>query len=210
MLTDDEVKSVVEDLVKKMTDNDEMFTAFDVTHLVRVISDERIPHGTVKGVVNGIFADDKLPADYIRTATKIDVFGNSTSVFVYHPRWKDVTTYDAKHFQDMNSDPFDKKGAPKAACGNGRDKRGRLCVPVKKMREICAKPGKIVFVKIDVPDGRITVSDANAVPALAADWRPYKVDRSGNIRICKSLVDQITLSAPVRFDTMPGMKIEIS
>jgi len=206
MLNDAEVAIATTNIVQKMTDHDEMFTAFDVTHLARVTVDDEIHHSTVKAFVNQMFANGELPRDYIRTSTEIDVFGNKVRVFVYSPTWKDVEKYDPKHFQDMDSDPFDKKGAPKAS--HGRDKRGRLCVPVSVMREMGSVVGEKVYVS---PENGVIVCFPQYISssAIPANSRVYIVDRSGNIRISKRVQALAGISNNPNFVASEDEKIEI-
>ena len=197
--TKDEVRAVV----GKMTDNDEMFTAFDVTHVIRVTVDPGAPHHEVKGIVHGMFGNDELPNDYARTPSDIDVGGKTANAFVYHPQWKNPMDYDPHRFQDETGDPFDSSagmaGTPTVAStpapstpptppaptptptpvGVGRcDKRGRISVPAKIMRRLGCYPGSVAWV---VPStNQMTVHRNN--PGTGKPI-PYVVDRSGNIRI---------------------------
>ena len=80
MLTD-ATKDAVKNIVGKLTDNDESFTAFDVTHVVRRTVDGSAPHHEVKDIVHGMFGKNALPSDYVRTSQSLGIDGKIVNAF---------------------------------------------------------------------------------------------------------------------------------
>lgn len=205
---DPEMIDAVTDVVSKMTDNDEMFTAFDVTHVVRNTVDDGALHYQIKQLVHDLHSNGKLPSDYVRDDVDIDVDKKQVNAFVYHPKWKDAKSYDPKRFQDTTSSPFDASGksilppavalipaansanftltAPKPKLQNGRDKRGRICVPAGLIRKIKRYPGQTVYVSPRISGMSVYANKPNG--SKVHDVVTYTVDRSGNIRISQQTI----------------------
>ena len=75
------------------------------------------------------------------------------------------------------------------------DSRGRICVPVKKLKEVGIASGDIVLVYIDDLAKTLTIVKSG-VPFPAAANREVRrllVDRSGNVRISSQIVNKANL-----------------
>ena len=196
MLSQDTMDTITE-LVAKMANNDEMFTAFDVTSIIRKTEDGEAPHHEVKNIVHSMFGNGEMPSDYQRSSSsfKLDN-GGSVTVFVYHPQWLNPGDYNPKRFQEEDGNPFLSKTAASPAVKTVGDKRGRVCVPACIVREFGSTFGDSVWV-----DNTLTGS-IHIYPTLFDDAKEYKVDRSGNIRLAKSIVDKC------KFISKPNFNVE--
>ena len=99
------VEEATKDSVLEMTREDNMFTAFDVTKIVRKTlgRSEKVFHNDVNGIVQGmfnggqIFQKDNTPY----TRSLIDI-GSTAQPWLYHPVSFDPTSYDKNWTSNMD------------------------------------------------------------------------------------------------------------
>lgn len=89
MLTASEVsdiKDVIDDKIK----NQVMFTAYDITTIVRAYL--KVKHSTIRDIVHDYFTNGDMTADYTRT----NVQSPSGGTYLYHPTTSDPNSYTFK------------------------------------------------------------------------------------------------------------------
>ena len=201
MLSKD-TQDAIRELVEKMTSNDEMFSAFDVTSIIRKTEDGEAPHHEVKNIVHAMFGNGDLPQDYMRSSSSIKltdaVDSGSVTVFVYHPQWRNPSDYDKNRFQEEDGNPFLSKTAATPAVKTVGDKRGRVCVPAALVRQV-ASPLAMVWVRPDLMADGIYISFYRT---YAKDETDLRVDRDNNIRLSKSMINRSNLG-----DHEPSFKV---
>lgn len=98
MLKSDEIVAVLS-VITTLVDNDELFTAYDVTRLVRDKLQEHVEHEDVRTLVHALYEGAALPfkeMDYVRNhAVPLQLSGRVDYAEVYAPDSKDAwTQYD--------------------------------------------------------------------------------------------------------------------
>jgi hypothetical protein len=221
-MDNDELKEIVAEMVEKMVNNDKMFTAFDITSLLRNIHGEEIRHYEVRGVVHDMFMNSSLPLDYICTSVDIPIDGKPSKAFVYHPKWKNPIEYNADEFQGEDANPFSKAqstgssvttststAAPVSKFARMRDGRGRICVPARVVRKAGLVPTDTVMVEIS--SGKLKLRPGNVISV--GEVR-YTVDKHFNIRISRTVVDSAglgnTFNCSVGTDIHGNKKITVT
>jgi len=203
-----ETQNAVKEIVGKMTEADEMFSAFDVTHIVRNTVDGEAPHYEIKAIVHSMFGNNEIPSDYVRSHTSFDSNDKQVTSWVYHPQWKSLDNYDPKRFQEVDGDPFpvDKSSVAKNKTSPSivtvPDKRGRVCVPAPMIRKLGLYPGKSVFVAVS-NDKLYVIEDAPKFASFLTqsflEVRRYVIDKSRNVRMSRFFVDQAQLAGTPKF-----------
>ena len=85
------MKTQIEQLVSQLTGNATMFTAFDITMMLRRANPQtNIRHPEVRDFVHQLFTDNKM-TDYIRTPQRMD---NGQEAYVHHLYGTDAEDYD--------------------------------------------------------------------------------------------------------------------
>lgn len=171
----------VETIVKDLVEDRKMFTAFDVTKIIRaeVDKDIKIYHSEVRRVVNNMW--DTMGqlfdnSDYTRTL--MNVVANSKA-FVYHHSMSDPYTYDPNALPEKENKDVDDDDDDDDDDDNDvllPDNRGRICVPKKALKKMGLKPGDVVYVVVD--DMMIDLYDYYVTNGVK-----YVVDKSGNVRV---------------------------
>ncbi len=90
-MLDQGTRQLIADIVKSQTDAGAMFTAFDITNMVRQRG-KQVRHGEVRDVVHELFQNGSMGASYERSV--VDV-GAPSKPFVYHPFSADPNSYRA-------------------------------------------------------------------------------------------------------------------
>lgn len=90
---DSKIVALYEQTVNDLTAKGELFTAYDITCILRSQNTPNLPrHYEMKNILHDMFNDCRLDRDYIRTQHVVD--SQSPSAFVYHRFDVDVNTYD--------------------------------------------------------------------------------------------------------------------
>jgi hypothetical protein len=190
-------REVIADLVAK----GEMFSAFDITKLVRQKLNSFVPHRNgVQDLVHTLYTsnDPVIPSDWNRS---LHDFG-SGATFIYHPNAIDFTTYDPnKHSgQNTNQSVTDTNDSPddpeddRSASDIGLDGRGRLCVPASLLRAIGLNrvgDKAVVFqcgtTIVLAPYSSLDICTLDASVGYAI----YVVDKSNNVRISRKVFSSV-------------------
>lgn len=181
-------EQIIEDLTLEKVNAGKMFTAFDITLFAKKEKGMTERHNNIKHVVHDLFVSGQMPG-YARTL--INISGAPTQAFLYHPQGADVSQYNPK---DRSTFPNASGSANATANGmtatstttpattpttsskKGQtvDRRGRLCVSNKLIRQLAWKGS--VFVKV-VPGG------INLSNAPGGHLTSYWLDKDDNVRI---------------------------
>ena len=177
-----EIQEAVNRAVQTLTNNDELFSAFDVTCLVRkegIWTD----HQTVRNMVGDMFSNDILPQDYIRSSHsfKKDPNAAMVSAYIYHPNWADVNTYDPNKFAEVDSGPFDV------------DSRGRFCVRTSLVGKL-GQPLQYVHVETD-PQGHRLIIHPPSHKQFTATRFYLRIERNGDVRISRKMLNTVSPTA---------------
>jgi hypothetical protein len=186
----------IEQLVSQLTGNATMFTAFDITMMLRRESPTtNIRHGEVRDIVHSIYTTNNMDG-YIRSLQ--DVNGNNA--YVYHPYGTNAEDYDAfflstKTTHSLTHTPVvvnqmttnsqvGNKNKPKRARYSidsvPKDKFGRLRIPASVVRAAGFSPKDKVYVVLD-PNLITITSDAHLYGKK--NGKKYVVDVYNNIRV---------------------------
>ena len=213
--TEARVETIVEDLVE----DSKMFTAYDVTKIIRneVDKNVKIYHSEVRLIVNNMWETmGQFFVDNYYVRTFITVI-NDSKAFVYHNNMDDICNYDTDALPEekkSNSQPFDNP-----INDNDLDKlddtdnvdstddiimpdnRRRICIPKKSLKAIGLEPGKKVYVHHG--NNCVIILDRT----LGAYDTPYIVDKSCNVRIGLKLFRQSGMNM---FDVkLNGVKLDV-
>ena len=96
-MLDQGTRQLIADIVKTQTDAGAMFTAFDITGMVRQ-KGKQVRHGEVRDLVHQLFQSGAMGASYERSV--VDV-GAPSKPFVYHRFDSDPTTYGSASSQQQ-------------------------------------------------------------------------------------------------------------
>ena len=178
---DTQTEARVQTLVEDLVEDRKMFTAFDVTKIIRAEVDKgvKVYHSEVRRVVNDMWDTMGQLFDanyYVRIF--MTVTGNAKA-FVYHNNMDDVCNYDPdalpeKENKDVDDDDLDDDEDNDVLLP---DNRGRICVPKKALERIGLKPGDVAYVVVD-DDMMIDLYDYYVPNGVK-----YVVDKSGNVRV---------------------------
>ena len=190
---DQQTMDVVKEVVKDLTFNGKMFSAFDVTKVLRNEKGLQVFHSEVRKVVHDMSTSMELPVDYIRSNT---ILSNGKDVIVYHPHSADVSQYDEKAIGAQGS-PFVQSQqpvvqpqvqAPIQPKSNNRDARGRFCISNKLTKQVGYNAGDRVFVTMDPNENKISITKGMVHQPAGSAIKSYQVDRDGNIRLSKKVL----------------------
>ena len=195
---DNQIEVAARKVVDAMVEASNLFTAFDVTTLLRT-KGHNVQHYGINGVrafVSNLFDNgDPVLVGYARN---LHVIGNDISVLVYHPFNSDVNDYDPDKFVNEDSKqafsdlPPQVAGDDNATVDDGKigvDKRGRLCVRAKLLRRLGVGPGDRVYVFVANADKtapneiRIVHATGANVSAIGFVYKDYLVDRDNCLRL---------------------------
>jgi len=203
------MKNQIEQLVSQLTGNATMFTAFDITMMLRRANPTtNIRHGEVRDIVHQLYTDNEVPG-YIRTLQRMN---NGQEAFVHHPYGTDSEDYDPNFTmgltpqslsipsQSTNHSPTQVAGnlqtIPTLQIGNSlvnkpkrarysidsvpKDKFGRIRVPASVLRAAGFVPKDTVRVVLD--PNIITVTAGNDAYGTL-NGKKYVVDEYNNVRV---------------------------
>lgn len=154
--------------IMDLTSDDTMFTAFDVTKVMREAA-LQVPHHEMRKFVHKYFDDGGMAMSYRRTQTPVVCDdGKTRNVNLYHQVAADISEYDKDALGKAAVDPF----------GAMTDGRGRLCVPADIVRDAGLAVGDPIEIH-SFPQQIVIRYDATDKDFI----KDYTVDKSGNIRI---------------------------
>lgn len=94
-MVDQNVIDMIKDVVMLKVENEESFTAFDITMYAKKYEGLKERHSEVKHIVHEMFDEGIMDenSDIIYERTLIDIPGVSEQAYLYHPRDEDVENY---------------------------------------------------------------------------------------------------------------------
>lgn len=167
------IKKYTKDVVNDLIDKGKMFTAYDVTRIVRGAG-IKCYHNQVRDIVHELYREQKMDCEYGRNA--IDI--NGASPYVYHHYMDDPNTYDPNVLVPKDDSDVTDQLEKDSAFVNA-DHRGRIYIGPNFIRKLDVEPGDTVYV-YSVANGEIIVSDLS--PSLLG-VKTYTVDKDNAIRI---------------------------
>jgi len=184
---DNVTEAVALKVVEELTESNDLFTAYDVTTLLRARG-VRVRHtgnGGVRDFVHNLFTRDEIVfANYNRD---LHTLPDGTSVFVFCPYKDDPDNYDPNQHRNTNSTSTPAVQTPTVPVTAtttvddgkvGTDQRGRLCVRADILRKLGVGPGDIVSVN--------TVMHSVVASTLNRDLVEYRqlvVDKDNCLRL---------------------------
>ena len=192
-MVEDSIRNVLEDCVK----NSFMFTAFDITTLVRkdLGSNEYVKHSEVNLFVKNMYYNGEIK-DYARTIVDLTINGINMSPFVYYSKSSDASKYDhswitTNNLQNsVNVLPNSLSHSEIVEVAS----EYRLNIPMSLSKSIGFLPYDCVYLSID--NGRIK---ASRYGQKDKDLTVIKVNSDGRIRIGKLMLDQIACISTTKF-----------
>jgi antitoxin component of MazEF toxin-antitoxin module len=196
-MCDFDVQKRIHEIVGEKIDNDDRFTAYDVTQQLRR-ENYWVKHHEVRTEVHRMFRDGDMPG-YSRDLVPM---GGPTPAWEYHPASSVMQTLAGLtgHLFGRSQPPrfttpstlrtygHSQAGTAPTAPGSGApvrlDRRATVCIPARFVRQVALRPGEKVHVFMDASNTQLVVRPdrtAHASPALPA--RRYTVDKHYNIRI---------------------------
>jgi hypothetical protein len=234
-MCDQATQDKIVNVIQELTNNGEMFTAFDVTSILRSRS-EKIRHREVREIVSKQFQSMNLPIDYTVSLIDVPAQNGNVQARLFHPTSSDISAYDPKRHTTVNTDPFvskpvakpvpitakplsfadvaknlTKPKAPKTSItpiGKTTDNRGRLLIPAAMVTQAGFGAASAVNVSLSKVWNLLTIKTVN--------WNSndvhYIVDYSGNLRIGPKFLRKITTDVRSRgfVITVIGNTIQIS
>lgn len=217
-MCDQTTQNVIAEVVEEFTDEDQLFTAFDVSkkaqqslkdsgqfdfasHRHRAIKND--VHRQCEAVVsNGLYEKELT-----------DV-GAPTKAFLYYPEGADPSSYVAQTRNDAaptkqiptsagpTTQPAtavadtDDDGDERDTGGRSGDKRGTLCVPAHLLRAAGFAANDVAYVSLD----QNTIVLSKQVPAGKSELTHYTVDHNTNVRITKPTLERINADNGYNFE----------
>lgn len=190
------MRNQIEQLVSQLTGNGTMFTAWDITMMLRRANPTtNIRHPEVRDIIHQMYTDNEI-SGYIRTTH--DVGGNQP--FVHHPYGSDVEDYDpnflSQHTPTLSpiqtsiqavvnpiqaTSTFSKAKRSRYSPDNvPKDKFGRIRIPASILRTAGFSPKDNVFVVVD--PNIITVTSSTDSYGIN-NGKKYVVDEYNNVRV---------------------------
>jgi hypothetical protein len=179
---------MVEEICAEMVKARKMFTAFDVSREARQRgTTER--HRNMKQAVHDYFERGDMGADYDRLLVAIP--GVSRKAWLYYLRSDDPALYQPQAVQAARKS----RGGNLSGCHV--DRRARVCVPVRWVRQAGLHPGDSVYVLPDQSSKCLVLTSRCPTKGSQRSVLTYKVDRDGNIRIAKGTLQRAAITGQV-------------
>jgi hypothetical protein len=199
------MKTQIETLIKQLVDNSTMFTAFDITSMLRKQNPKtNIKHMDVRDAVKQAYEDHIMPG-YAKTLQRIST---GVDTYVYYPYGTDAEDYDENFFSlqapqslivpqipampiQVGGSQAQKTTATNSSNGSKpkrsryawdnipKDKFGRIRVPASAVRAAGFMPNESVMVVLD--PNIITITSPTD-PYGSLNGKKYSVDTYSNIR----------------------------
>jgi len=205
--------NLIEDVVQQKVDNDEMFTAFDISLDVKEKAKaEGLPverHRHMRRQIHNAVAPFVNNCLYESTTWNV---GAATPAILYYPSGGDPNQYVPRSRNDKNLTPgkvvrdglFDDNDADDADSGvdlKGKvgDARGTLGVPNKYIRNAGFQHGQKIYVRSGNLNGEqaliLSTDDTSALTS-------YTVDHNDNIRVTRHILNKggIACGSGYKFD----------
>ena len=197
-MIDMNVRTQIEDVVRRKVAGREMFTAWDITREVRALNpNARIFHDGPDGaklVVHEMFGTNQMGVDYLRTLRNVGQSG--VPALVYYPFQSDPSNYGAivvstitGSFPSLSAyTPAAPKAKTRQSDIDNRDldRWGRVRVPSAAMRDAGFQAGDTAYVIFNSRTGEINLyRQAPSATTLGPDetLRTYQVDCYLNVRM---------------------------
>jgi hypothetical protein len=186
----------VEKVVVEMTKNRRLFTAHDVTKVVRHnVDGDKVFHNDVKHEVHTLYEDDEMGLFYTRTQINL---GGNVSPFVYHLTHQDPDT-------DYNKDwvnttlQLSKNLNVNPVSGNSQSNIKRVNTIPKSVKPVAVKIGSAIVVKpvTVTKDGEYHISDdalkaaSNAAYSFDSGYVTKTVTKEGRLTVPKDMLKNI-------------------
>lgn len=203
-MDDAKLLSAVKYVLSELTKQGAVFTAFDVTRILRQNTDEEINHRTVRNKVHFLFDNMEMPTDYWRTKRMLSI---GVGVSVFHPNSTPAENYDEQQW--TNSDITIKSFTNELDCNSNTDetdnattveeirdfepdKQGRFCIPAKIIKEAGFNKGEKIWATIFASVNKIIIGRK----PLRSQYKvqSYVVDKDYNIRLSNSVMDGAELT----------------
>jgi len=186
------------DTIHELMDEGKMFTAFDVTKLVRN-GGHQVRHHEVRTEVHRLFDNDVMDSQYDRVQHTFNSNGSPVTAFVFMRDSDDVLDYDPDLFGNQQLAPpqpgmlkTPSQGIlpanptvaqpPTAPQTDPTDARGRLCVSNSLTRKLGWSPGDYVVIARLPKMGGISMK-LQRMSCSKAIGTTYQIDKDGNVRI---------------------------
>jgi len=193
------IASKVVETIEELTNEGRIFTAFDVTKMIR--AQEGVVgarHAEFRDAVQAAFASQEFPANYKRTLCSVS--GNRT--WVYHLDHEDPNAYDPDEIpyvqvtDDVGTDPD-------PVVSNGKHSltsADRLNVSNDLLSQIGAKHND--FMWISAEGNKLTLSlKVNQSGPNPGDQKHLVVNGDGRVRISKKIIEEyLTCVSPTSYD----------
>ena len=180
-MCDQATSQLIQQAVNSKLQNDEPFSAHDVTRAVRQLTTDRIAHNEVRSEVHKMFSQGDFP-NYTRTLGNIPGL-KGQQPWIFHPIHVDPNQHvpqdpqdssvPQSSSQDDDDEDDDTNGLFKV------DSRLTLCIPASMVREAGFTAGDEAFVSADNPTNSLIVTKTKPVAKLSS----YTVNKNCNVRV---------------------------
>lgn len=185
-----ETETLIVETVRAKVNDDEMFTAFDVSRIVQARQEEDgIPierHRNMKDFIHDMM--EQYVDSGLFEKTLCDV-GAPSPAFIYHPAGTDTNGYIPQNRAQPVNQPVNQPVKQFGQNGHRGDARGTLAVPSQMVRSAEFHTGDIAYVSNGVRNGE-QVLIIKKYPD--DEFASYTVDSYDNIRITHSTLSSIT------------------
>lgn len=178
--------NLIHEVIDQKVENNEMFTAFDISKQVQTLQKERnLPferHSLMKDDIHQVMKH-WLSEHYEKTT--IDV-GEHIRPILYYPQNADPTTYVNQNHIDVVQVNVPVQQPQLAVTNYHPDARGTLCVPAELVRGVLFNVGETVYTMAgNDGHGRAIVEIVRQIPAGQESLAAYTVDDYSNIRVTR-------------------------
>ena len=212
-MIDFSTEQLVEQVALLKATNGEMFTAHDVTRVIRsqLGRGVNIVHAEVRDLVHGLYEAGKLGSDYSRTLANFP--GVSPLPWIYHRTTDDSTRY-RRPSDDAPPNPFQGISVAPAVATPPLDEesvchvdaRETLCIPAKFIRAIGLQAGCPAYIYSDFLNNCVRL--IGILPA--GDYAEYVVDRNENVRITQYALQKCGLGGEEYLIEQAGNAVKIT
>jgi hypothetical protein len=177
----------VEQIVQEKCQAGEMFTAFDISvEAKRRGSQER--HRDMKVVVHHCFDQGIMGPAYQRNL--IPIPGVPAKAWLYYHYQSDPYSYQA---QARSQAPTKRRGRTSSDGAYQVDKRARICIPARLLRQAGFRPGEHVLVVAAARAKHLLLTRQQPTTPEQQVLSVYRVERHGNVRIVQGTLKKAQL-----------------
>jgi hypothetical protein len=205
-MCDAATQQLIEQVLQEKVQRGEMFTALDVS-LETQKRGVQERHRNMRQVVHQYFEGGYMGSHYTRTLVSIP--GAPSAAWLYH-----LTSDQPANFQPLsragmnNRSQRARKASNPATDGYSIDRRARVCVPVRLLRQAGFQPGDEAYVIVDGGSQGLALSKT-CPRAHKQSLTSYRVDRYGNVRIAQGTLRRASLGGQTYDLDSDGTKILI-